>query len=130
VAAKERAAILPEVPTSGEAGLREFVSASWLGLYAPPKAPPPPILRKWRAAAVAALDDPLVQRRFPVIGGSVPRGEDRGGERMLEIVKARLPVGPKWWERQAASRPSPSLQHRDRVGAARAGAQPCAGSRR
>jgi len=48
---------------------------------------PPPILAKLREAAVAALEDPLVQKRFPEIGGSVPKKEDRGGDRMLEIIK-------------------------------------------
>jgi tripartite-type tricarboxylate transporter receptor subunit TctC len=64
----------------------EFIAESWLGLYAP-KGLPPPILAKLRAAAAASLEDALVLQRFPEIGGSVPRAEDRGGDRMLEIVK-------------------------------------------
>lgn len=87
VAAPERTPLLPDVPTSKEGGMPEFVMESWLGLYAP-KGVPPEILAKLREAAVAALDDPLVQKRFPEIGGSVPKKEDRGGERMLEIIKS------------------------------------------
>ena len=87
VATPERSPLLPDVPTSKEGGLPEFVMESWLGLYAP-KGLPPPILDKLREAAVAALEDPLVQKRFPEIGGSVTKKADRGGERMLEIVKA------------------------------------------
>ncbi|HJZ32504.1 MAG TPA: tripartite tricarboxylate transporter substrate-binding protein [Hyphomicrobiaceae bacterium] len=87
VAASQRSPLLPEVPTSAEGGVPQFIIESWLGLYAP-KGLPPAILSKLRAAALAALDDPLVKTRFPEIGGSVPRLEDRGGERMLEIVKA------------------------------------------
>ena len=49
---------------------------------------PPAVLAKLRAAVAAALEDPLVQTKFPDIGGSVPRKEDRGGERMLEIIKS------------------------------------------
>ena len=86
VAAPERSPLLPDIPTSKEGGLPDFVAESWLGLYAP-KGVPPPILAKLREAAVAALEDPLVQKRFPEIGGSVMRKEDRGGDRMLEIVK-------------------------------------------
>jgi len=86
VAAPERSPLLPDVPTSKEGGMPDFVMESWLGLYAP-KGVPPAILAKLREAAVAALDDPLVQKRFPEIGGSVPRKEDRGGDRMLEIIK-------------------------------------------
>ena len=87
VAAAERSPLLPDVPTSREGGLPEFLIESWLGLYAP-KGLPPPILSKLRDTAVAALADPLVQKRFPEIGGTVPRPQDRGGERMLEIVNS------------------------------------------
>jgi tripartite-type tricarboxylate transporter receptor subunit TctC len=87
LAAAERTPLLPDVPTSKEGGMPEFIAESWLGLYAP-KGLPPAVLAKLRAAAVAALEDPLVQTKFPDIGGSVPRKEDRGGERMLEIIKS------------------------------------------
>jgi len=86
VAAVERTALLPDVPTSREGGLPEFIIESWLGLYAP-KGVPAPILAKLRQATLAALDDPLVQKRFPEIGGNLPKREDRGAERMLELVK-------------------------------------------
>ena len=86
VAARERTPLLPDVPTSKEGGMPEFVMESWLGLYAP-KGLPPPVLAKLREAVAAALDDPFVLKRFSEIGGTVPRKEDRGGERMLEIIK-------------------------------------------
>ena len=87
LAAAERTPLLPDVPTSKEGGMPEFIAESWLGLYAP-KGLPPAVLAKLRAAAAAALEDPLVQTKFPDIGGSVPRKEDRGGDRMLEIIKS------------------------------------------
>jgi tripartite-type tricarboxylate transporter receptor subunit TctC len=87
VAAPERTPLLPDVPTSKEGGMPDFLIESWLGLYAP-KGVPPEILAKLREAVAAALEHPLVQTRFPEIGGSVPRKEDRGGDRMLEIVKS------------------------------------------
>jgi tripartite-type tricarboxylate transporter receptor subunit TctC len=86
VAAVERTPLLPDVPTSREGGLPEFIIESWLGLYAP-KGVPAPILAKLRQATLAGLDDPLVQKRFPEIGGNLPKREDRGAERMLELVK-------------------------------------------
>ena len=86
VAAAERTPLLPDVPTSKEGGLPEFVIESWLGLYAP-KGVPPEILAKLREAVAVSLEHPLVQTRFPEIGGTVPRKEDRGGDRMLELVK-------------------------------------------
>ena len=87
VAATERSPLLPDVPTSKEGGMPDFVAESWLGLYAP-KGLPPEILAKLREAVAVALEDPLVLTRFPEIGGSVPKKEDRGGDRMLEIVKS------------------------------------------
>jgi tripartite-type tricarboxylate transporter receptor subunit TctC len=87
VAMRERTPLLPDVPTSSEGGMPEFLMESWLGLYAP-KGVPAPILAKLREAVAVALEDPLVKKRFPEIGGIVPRTEDRGGERMLEIVKS------------------------------------------
>jgi tripartite-type tricarboxylate transporter receptor subunit TctC len=87
VSTAQRSPLLPDVPTSKEGGLPDFIAESWLGLYAP-KGLPPPILAKLREVTVAALEDPLVQKRFPEIGGTVTKKEDRGGERMLEMVKA------------------------------------------
>lgn len=86
LAAAERTPLLPDVPTSKEGGMPDFIAESWLGLHAP-KGLPPQILAKLRAAVAAALEDPFVQKKFPDIGGSVPRKEDRGGDRMLEIIK-------------------------------------------
>jgi tripartite-type tricarboxylate transporter receptor subunit TctC len=87
VAALMRTPLLPDVPTSKEGGMPDFLIESWLGLYAP-KGVPPQILAKLREAVAAALEDPLVEKRFPEIGGSIPKREDRGGDRMLEIVKS------------------------------------------
>jgi tripartite-type tricarboxylate transporter receptor subunit TctC len=87
VAADERSPVLPDVPTSTEGGLPAFKVESWLGLYAP-KGLPPEILAKLREAAIKALDDPDVQKRFLDLGGSVPKPERRGGEHMLATIKS------------------------------------------
>jgi tripartite-type tricarboxylate transporter receptor subunit TctC len=92
VAVSERSPLLPDVPTSKEGGMPEFQMESWLGLYAP-KGVPPEILAKLREALAAALEHPLVQTRFPEIGGIVPKKEDRGGDRMLEMVKRDVSAG-------------------------------------
>ena len=87
VADVARSPAVPDVPTSAEGGLPEFNVQSWLGLYAP-KGLPPEILARLREAAVQSLDDPEVQNSFLKIGGSVPKPEMRGGDRMLQIIKA------------------------------------------
>lgn len=83
----KRSPLLPDVPTSAEGGLPTFKIESWLGLYAP-KGLPAPILAKLREAQAKALDDPEVQKKFLDIGGTVPKPADRGGDRMLEIIKS------------------------------------------
>ncbi len=82
-----RSPALPDVPTAAEGGLPAFKAISWLGLYAP-KGLPPPILAKLREAVANTLDDPWIQKRFVDLGGTVPKPGDRGGDRMLEIVKS------------------------------------------
>lgn len=83
----KRTPLLPDVPSSAEGGLPSFKIESWLGLYAP-KGLPAPILAKLREAVAKSLEDPDVQKKFLDIGGVVPKPEDRGGDRMLAIVKA------------------------------------------
>ena len=82
-----RAPALPDIPTAKEEGLPEFNVQSWLGLYAP-KGLPPAILARLREAAAKALEDPEVKKKFIGLGGDVPRPEDRGGDRMLAMIKS------------------------------------------
>lgn len=61
VAAKQRLSVLPDVPTSVEAGLPNWQVSSWFGLVAP-AGTPPQILNRLRNDAVLALKQPPVQR--------------------------------------------------------------------
>jgi tripartite-type tricarboxylate transporter receptor subunit TctC len=54
VTSKARAAAIPDVPTTAEAGFPSVLSDNWYGLIAPAKTPPD-ILNKIQAAATAAL---------------------------------------------------------------------------
>ena len=89
VADTVRSPALPDVPTSAEGGLPEFNVQSWLGLYAP-KGLPSAVLARLREVALQSLDDPDVIASFLKIGGSVPKPDMRGGDRMLEIIKGDL----------------------------------------
>jgi tripartite-type tricarboxylate transporter receptor subunit TctC len=62
-----RSPMLPDVPTTAEAGLPEFKITVWYGLSAP-KGTPAPIVEKLNRALSAALDDPVVARRFADLG--------------------------------------------------------------
>ena len=58
---------LPDVPTTTEAGLRDYVFNSWVGLLAP-AATPAPALARLNAALNNALADPTLRRRLQDLG--------------------------------------------------------------
>src|SRR5262245_22540160 len=70
VVAEERNAALPDVPTTKEAGLPEFMALPWIALFAP-KNTPPEVLDTLSDALDQALDDREVQKRFFDLGGVV-----------------------------------------------------------
>lgn len=65
---------LPDVPTTTEAGLRDYVFSSWVGLLAPAGTPPATVGRL-NAALNAALADPALRRRLQDLG-LTPEGGD------------------------------------------------------
>lgn len=75
VTSDRRAASLPDVPTIKEAGLDGFRSESWFGLVAK-AGTDADVVRRWNAAANAALANPSVRSKLEQIGieplGSTP----------------------------------------------------------
>jgi len=67
VASPARLATLPEVPTLGEQGLRDYVAYAWQGLVAPAGTPPERVA-KYARALQAALDSAPVKARFQALG--------------------------------------------------------------
>jgi tripartite-type tricarboxylate transporter receptor subunit TctC len=61
VAAKERLAVLPNVPTSAEAGLPGWQASSWFGVVAP-AATPPDIIRRLHAEIAKAVRQPSMEK--------------------------------------------------------------------
>jgi tripartite-type tricarboxylate transporter receptor subunit TctC len=61
VAAKERLAVLPDVPTAAEAGLPGWEASSWFGVVAP-AATPPDIIRRLHAEIAKAVRQPSMAR--------------------------------------------------------------------
>jgi len=68
VTSARRAPSLPEVPTTGEAGYAKVISDNWYGLVAP-AATPPEVLRRIHAAAIAALNSPVLLDQFATVSG-------------------------------------------------------------
>jgi tripartite-type tricarboxylate transporter receptor subunit TctC len=67
VASEKRLAALPDVPTSAEAGLKDYVSSGWLALLAP-RGTPVSIVTKLHEELAAAMADATVRERFSELG--------------------------------------------------------------
>lgn len=67
VTGDKRAALLPNVPTLGEAGVKGVDVYSWQGVVAP-KGLPADVKAKIHAALVAALNDPTVKPKLTEVG--------------------------------------------------------------
>jgi tripartite-type tricarboxylate transporter receptor subunit TctC len=61
VAAKERLAVLPNVPTSAEAGLPGWEASSWFGVVAP-AATPPDVIKRLHAEIAKAVRQPSMEK--------------------------------------------------------------------
>jgi len=70
VTGDKRSAMLPDVPTTAEAGLPEFKLTVWYGLSAP-KGTPAPVIDKLNRALAVAMEDPTVVQRFAELGYDV-----------------------------------------------------------
>jgi tripartite-type tricarboxylate transporter receptor subunit TctC len=70
VTGDKRTPMLPDVPTTTEAGMPDFNLTVWFGLSAP-KGTPPVIVDKLNKALGTALDDPEVVKHFADLGYDV-----------------------------------------------------------
>ena len=88
IAATDRLASLPDVPTAREAG-DDFIFSAWNAMVAP-KGTPPEIVGKLADALSKALDDPAVQSRYVELGSSAPKGADRGPAGLQKLVESEV----------------------------------------
>jgi tripartite-type tricarboxylate transporter receptor subunit TctC len=69
IAAGERSASLPDVPTFAEQGMPDFVVSVWWGVFGPTNLPQP-VLRKLNASVNAALKSPEVIEKLAGVGAT------------------------------------------------------------
>jgi tripartite-type tricarboxylate transporter receptor subunit TctC len=93
VAAKNRLAEAPDIPTVDEAGLPGFHFSHWYAFFAP-KGTPKPIIAKLNAAAVDALGDPIVRQRLTDLGHEIFPRNQQTPEALAAFHKAEI---EKWW---------------------------------
>jgi tripartite-type tricarboxylate transporter receptor subunit TctC len=89
IGSEQRSAVLPDVPTSKEAGLPEFRAMSWLALFAP-KDMPKPLLDKLTSALDKALDDGNSRKRLLDLGNEIPDKTSRGQHVLAALVKSEI----------------------------------------
>jgi tripartite-type tricarboxylate transporter receptor subunit TctC len=89
VTTEKRLPSLPNVPTSEEAGLKNFQIAVWHGLYAP-KGTPKPVVESLTKALQVALKDPNVKKRFNDLGTEPIEQKRATPEALRSHLKAEI----------------------------------------
>ena len=85
----QRNPVLPNVPTSKEAGLPEFQTSAWVALFAP-KGTAKPILDKLTDALDKALDDDSSRKRLLDVGNEIPDKASRGQQALAALGKSEI----------------------------------------
>jgi tripartite-type tricarboxylate transporter receptor subunit TctC len=92
VAAPERLAIAPEIPTTDEAGLPGFHISVWHALWVP-KGTPASAIAKLNTAVVEALSDPAIANRLGELGQDIPPRDRQTPQALGNFHKSEI---DKW----------------------------------
>jgi tripartite-type tricarboxylate transporter receptor subunit TctC len=90
IAIPERSPALPNVPTTREAGMPQFIASGWNAMFAP-KGTPKEIVDRLAAAVEAALNDPATRKKLEDIGAVIP--PRTGPEALRSLVASEI---EKW----------------------------------
>ena len=89
IASKERAEVIPNVPTTREAGLPKFIASTWNAVFAP-KGLPPEIQGKLNAALRKALEDESIKTRLTKLGFVIPSASERSSDALQGLVSSEV----------------------------------------
>jgi tripartite-type tricarboxylate transporter receptor subunit TctC len=89
IATAERSPVLPNVPTTKEAGLPDYQVSAWNALFAP-KGTPKEIMTKLNETLVKALDDDATRKRLLELGSVIPDQAGRSPEALANLVKSEV----------------------------------------
>ena len=88
-----RSQVIPDVPTSDEAGVPGWYAAGWFALFAP-RGTPRDVVTKLNRAMVDTLADPAVRKRLADLGLDIAPREQQSPEGLAAFHKAET---DKWW---------------------------------
>jgi tripartite-type tricarboxylate transporter receptor subunit TctC len=92
VTAPNRAAAIPDVPSSVEAGLPELQTIAWTALFFP-KGTPQPIVERINSALDKAMRDESVAKRLSELGADLPADAERSPQALGKLVRDEI---DKW----------------------------------
>jgi tripartite-type tricarboxylate transporter receptor subunit TctC len=85
VMSPKRAAVIPDLPTTGEQGLPGVEASVWNAFFLPPGTPEP-IVRKLNKAMSDMLDDPKVRERLEDLGLEIATPDRRSPEYLAKFL--------------------------------------------
>jgi tripartite-type tricarboxylate transporter receptor subunit TctC len=94
VTGTQRSPMLPDVPTTAEAGMPSFNLTVWFGISTP-AGTPAPIVERLNKALGAALDDPAVVKRFAELGYDVVPPNQRSAAYFDKFYKDEVALWAK-----------------------------------
>jgi tripartite-type tricarboxylate transporter receptor subunit TctC len=83
---------LPDLASAHEQGLTDFEAANWSALFLP-RNTPAFIVQRLHDASIAAMNDPMVQKRFRENGIDLVEGERRSSAYLGQFVTDEI---AKW----------------------------------
>src|SRR5215470_17571178 len=92
VTAPTRAAAVPNVPSSTEAGLPELQTSVWTAAFVP-KSTPQPIVERLNTAFAKAMGDATVMKRMAELGADLPPPDQRTPQALRQLVRTEV---DKW----------------------------------
>ncbi len=92
VLARQRSAVLPDVPTAQEQGFKGFDANNWIGLFFP-RHTPDPIIHCLRDATVEAMNTPKLRARMETIGTDLVDADRTSSSYLQRFVASEI---KKW----------------------------------
>ncbi|MCB4822823.1 Bug family tripartite tricarboxylate transporter substrate binding protein [Roseicella aerolata] len=89
IAGATRSAGAPDVPTSREAGVPDFIFQGWNAIFAP-RGTPPSVQARLAQALGEALADPAIRRRIEELGSIPALPEQQGPEALAALVRSEV----------------------------------------